>query len=628
MGLLGRLFGGSDKKEPKNIDQRSKRGRAPSIRKAPGPFPPAKDEAPLPEINLDDLDQQQAGTRKPAVDENLDPIPVDFEAAPAPPADANAAAAAAPPAPAPPSAPRKDTTDRRVATPSSPRATRRSTRLQSRQKPLGEILIQAEAVNTEQLSRALKIQDKGGKGLVGQILVNMGACQPTQVAQALGRQFRISTIELERVEVAANVAAIIPEDTCRQHRLVPFEKLGKVLCLAMANCLNRKAINEIEQSTNLKVKPFNCSWVEIRDTIDSVYSQDAVREAAAAQAAAGGADTQESATAQAEAIAQEIATEGNIEMPPDLGGPATSDTEVPDTSSAVSEDEIDVSDVAPAEEDSAEEELRPFSGPARAVIEGLDDLDTGDAEEVRTTQRGLASRHLEAIQARREQRAKSMGKGETRDTGSKLIAPDLDRFFEDTPEVIDLRQVQESELAGAELPVAEELASSVSEFAEQTAPEPEPEPEPEAATVATTETPSASEAPAGETATLEAESGATVPAPVEAPAFEAEDEEHGEPAEAKAQAEELELVAAHNGEAEHKDEPQVATVAAAGAVAEELPAVPSISHQRPEPKEMEARPLSDEEWAELEPDLEPDPVIEWERTYASAGPVFARRSPI
>ncbi len=595
MGLLGRLFGGSGKKESKDIDQRSKRGRAPSIRQEPSQLPSDKDEAPLPEINLDDIDQQHAAAKTPVVDQGLDPIPVDFDAPAAPEPTGPAPIDVVPPpttppmtpaAPAPP-AQRKDTTTRRVATPSAPRATRRSTRLQSRQKPLGEILIQAEAVNTEQLTRALKIQDKGGKGLVGQILVSMGACQPTQIAQGLGRQFRISTIELDRVEIAPEIAALIPEDTCRQHRLVPFEKLGKMLCVAMANCLNRKAINQVEESTKFKVKPFNCSWIEIRNTIDAVYSQDAVRKAAADRAAAGtaGAGSQEAATAQAEAVAAELAAEGGIELPPDL-------VDAPSAAPATPGDEIDISDVvpdAPVGKDTSDEELRPFSGPARAVIEGLDDLDVDDAEEVRTTDRGLASRHLEAIQARREERAKVMGTG--KGVVGKLIAPDLDAFFAATPEVIDLRQAEESEVSAAELPVAEELAGSVGEFAEKNAPTPEPEPE---------------------------------AAPVEEPAAAAVAEAKTSPE--PPQAAELEVVAAHDSEAEHQDEPQVATVAAAEVVAEELPAVPAIAHAPAEPKEMDAVPISDDEWAKMEAEFEPDPVVAWDRTYAAAGPVTARES--
>ncbi len=558
MGLLGKLFGGG-KKGDKRPTGRSKRGRAPSIRQIPAEAEstePAQ-QAPLPEINLDDIEQQQAAApaapAAPAEGESFDPVPADFKGPEAP------APAPMPAASEAPSAPPKTTSRRKTATASSPsgRSARRSTRLQSRQKPLGEILIQAEAVSTEQLSRALKIQEKGGKGLVGQILVNMGACQSLAVATGLGRQFRISTIELDHIEIRAEAAALVPQDKCSEHRLIPFEKLGKLICVAMANCLNRKAINEIEELTKLKVKPFNCSWIEIREAIENVYSQDAVQKAAAVQAQAA-----------AEKVAAEVAGEPAGDAP-------------------LAIEDIVLPEAAAAEED---EELRPFTGPAKAVIEGLDDLDAGDAEEVKTTERGLASRHLEARQARREERQKVMGTG--KGVVGKLIAPDLDKFspdqFGDAPEVIDLRQVDESVLADVELPVAKVLADSVTAFADKTAPAappPEVAPAEEATTVI--------EAPA--------------PAPAEGPDL-------------------VEIEAAHDHEAEHQAEPQVDTVAAAETVADELPAAPSIDHTPEEPQVVAAVALSDEEWADMEADYEPDPVVAWNATYASAGPVVVREA--
>jgi hypothetical protein len=527
----------------------------------------------------------------------MDPIPVDFAEAPAPPAATATRTPAQMPAqpkpggtkplsrpfPAQPAA--KAPSGRREvaaeAPPPATKAVRRSTRMQSRQKPLGEILIAAQAVSTEQLSRALKIQEKGGKGLVGQILVQMGACDIVAVAQALGRQFRISTVELEHVEIPPETAAMVPEAMCREQRLIPFERLGKLLCVAMANCLNRKAINDIEELTKHKVKPFNCSWVEIRDAVERLYSQDTTRQAAAAaQQGAAGTATPDStaAAAQAEAMARQIEQEISAKL-----------TEEP-------------AEPAPAAAGDSEE-LRPFTGQAKAVIEGMDSLDS-EAEVVQTTERGLASRHLAARQARREERAKVMGTG--KGVVGKLIAPDLDKFLPEQvspqgPEVIDLRLVDAAEVAGAELPVATELFASVAEFAERLAPPVAPEPPP----APSAEPPAPEPAPAG---AAEAERIAAEAAEAELPFIE-----------------DLELTPARGG-GEHAAAPQTDTVAAAGALADELPAVPAIDHAPPRPRDLLPIPVSQEEWTRIEAEMEPDPVCAWEATYASAGPVSARTS--
>jgi hypothetical protein len=533
VGLLGKLFGGSGKKEPQRGSSRSKRGRAPSIRQPLPEGSAPEPEVPIPEISLDEIEAQQAPRgRAPQADQ---PIPVEMPPAPPP-----AGARPQPPAGArPPAKPQKRAPTRKTVAPGSPgpRAVRRSTRVQSRQKPLGEILIASEAISTEQLTRALKIQDKGGKGLIGQILISIGACSDVDVSQALSRQFRISTVEMERIEIPAEVAGLVSQEVCQEHRLIPFEKLGKTLCLAMANCLNRKAINQIEEDTKLKVKPFNCSWIEIREAIQRVYAEGQVKaapgEAKAAQAAA-----------ETEAVAAELEASGS------------------------------------------DDELRPFTGQAKAVIEGLEDLDAGEAEVVATTERGLASRHLKKRQARREERAKVMGTG--KGVVGKLIAPDLDKFFGGVPEVIDLRQVDDDEVGDAELPIAEELAASVAAFAEQAAP-------------------------------------AAPPEEAEAPEAAAEPEVEAKPAPvAAAEEDEYELLPAHGAGAEYAAEPQVETIAAAEAVAEELQPAAALYKLT----EADGVLISDEEWAGMEADLELDPVVAWEATYACAGPVTARESMI
>ncbi|HOX06422.1 MAG TPA: hypothetical protein PK280_08480 [Planctomycetota bacterium] len=556
MGLLGKFFKGPGEKD-ENVAGRSKRGRAPSIRtpgegSGPGALPG------LPEINLDDLEKsrqaqppaQTPGSKrgaapppapaaaaapapkaaeKPAID--LDPAPAKAPAAPARPAPKPAASAPAP-APAPAAASGGDG------------LAKRPTRLQSRQKPIGELLIQAGSVSTEQLSRALKIQDKGGKGLVGQIMVNMGACQQAAILAGLNRQFRISTVELERVEIPPVVAALVPQEKCREHRLVPFEKLGNTLCISMANCLNRKAINEVEELTKLKVKPFNSTWIEIRKALDVLAKSPAAAAAAPAEAPAGAPE------AAPEPAAQSIEPSAPAPIAVEAA-PAPSPAPEPAKASP-----------AKAQEP-ADAEPAPFVGPARARIEGLDTLDSSEAEVVQETERGLASKHLDEIRRRRTERQKLMGTG--KGVVGRLVAPGLEDYRPEgsaaepaeEPEssdaadgLVTLRLVEEDLLAGSSLPVARELASNVEAFsASKEAP------------------PAASPAPARE---LE-------PAPAEA----------------------------------------------AHAV---MPAVPTIDFKPEEAGVASPAALSDAEWAALEPELEPDPVVAWQATYASAGPVPAALS--
>jgi MshEN domain len=408
MGLLGKLFGGGKKKN--SGSPRAKRGRAPSIASAPVPNPDDLDlgndavaGVPVDEVVLD---PGANATAIPVEALPSDVVPVEIQSSgPVVPVEAisspGAAAPAAPKRVAPP--PPKPAVD----------SSRRSTRTQSRQKAIGELLISAEKISTEQLSRALKTQEQTGGKLLGQILVAMGACDIAAISQALNRQFRISTVEMDRVSISSKVAALVDEASCREHRLIPFEKLGKVLCIAMANCLNRKAINQIEEDTKLKVKPFNCSWIEIRAVIEKVYAEGGLVAEAAVEANAVDAGT---TTAAVETIAKEIQAKAGVAASP-----------------AAVEPSVD------------SDQARPFTGPARAVIEGLDDLDNSEAEVVATTERGLASKHLKARQDRREERQKAMGTG--KGVVGRVVAHGLDEF---DPNEHDVQAVEAVEIDPSE----------------------------------------------------------------------------------------------------------------------------------------------------------------------------------
>jgi hypothetical protein len=311
----------------------------------------------------------------------------------------------------------------------------------------------------------------------------------------------------------------------------------------MANCLNRKAINEVEELTKLKVKPFNSTWIEIRRAIEAISKK------AGAPAAAP-------AAAPAETPPVEVAEPASAEAAPLPAEPAAEEA---------------VAAAAPAAEP-AQAETKPFAGPARAHIEGLDELGSTEAEVVQETSRGLASKHSDEIKRRRAKRQELMGTG--KGVVGRLVAPGLEAYRPegaageaapaDASELVPLRMVDEHLLAGTDLPVAKQLAANLEAF----------------------------RAPAAAVAPI---APPPVAAPAAAPAPAPEPEPEPAPAPAKR-------------------------------AAPELPPVPAISFKPEEVKEVVPAAISDEEWAAMQADLELDPVVLWQATYASAGPVPAAQS--
>lgn len=150
-------------------------------------------------------------------------------------------------------------------------------------KQMGSLLLAAQAISEKHLEKALQIQESEG-GLLGQILVGMGVCQKSQVGAALNKQRTITSIALEEVKFDPEALAITSREFCEKHRLIPFEKIGTILCIAMANVLDSTSGNELRELTQLKVKKFDAPWSEIEAALQKQFSATGAAAAPAASA--------------------------------------------------------------------------------------------------------------------------------------------------------------------------------------------------------------------------------------------------------------------------------------------------------------------------------------------------------
>ena len=244
-----------------------------------------------------------------------------------------------------------------------------------RSKQLGQLLLENGDVQAEQVAAALKQQESQG-GLIGQVLQEMGACSGQAVASALLKQVQVTDIRCEELTVGPEVFDLVPRETCESERLCPFERLGNLLCLVMANPLNRKAITAIEEKTRLKVKSFKSIWAPINELIQRTY-------VAGEEAPAEGMDDQ-------------LTANDDANLPPldlTLGG---SDEPILADSPAGEQGimEIPAEEPAPASIPAPKpRRQRPPETPSSPNIKGIDNLDESNAEVIQTNTRGLSARN-------------------------------------------------------------------------------------------------------------------------------------------------------------------------------------------------------------------------------------------
>jgi len=140
-------------------------------------------------------------------------------------------------------------------------------------KQLGELLLDRGIINQAQLDQALGVQrDKGG--LIGEILVELGFVKEDDIAQSLTAQYGFPYLPLGSYDVNVDITGIIPGRVARQYLLVPIDKIGNNLTLAMSNPLNVQAIEDVELLSGCSVQTFVSTSSDIKRAIEKYYSKD------------------------------------------------------------------------------------------------------------------------------------------------------------------------------------------------------------------------------------------------------------------------------------------------------------------------------------------------------------------
>src|SRR3990167_5136939 len=120
-------------------------------------------------------------------------------------------------------------------------------------KHIGDLLVERGSIHRENLNVAVAYQKEKG-GLLGEILVELKFATEEDIAHALTRQYGFPYLPLANYEIDSEVITSVPENVCRQFCLIPIDKIGKSLTLAMADPLNFQATEDVELLTGCTVQ--------------------------------------------------------------------------------------------------------------------------------------------------------------------------------------------------------------------------------------------------------------------------------------------------------------------------------------------------------------------------------------
>jgi type IV pilus assembly protein PilB len=141
---------------------------------------------------------------------------------------------------------------------------------------LGEILVKNNLISHDQLAKALEEQKlSGGQARLGSILVKQNAISEQNLTSFLSKQYGVPTVNLADYEIDPAVVKIIPPDVVQKYQLVPVNRAGATLIVAVSDPSNLIAIEDIKFMTGYNVEMVVASERDIKAAIDKHYDQSA-----------------------------------------------------------------------------------------------------------------------------------------------------------------------------------------------------------------------------------------------------------------------------------------------------------------------------------------------------------------
>ena len=135
---------------------------------------------------------------------------------------------------------------------------------------LGDLLLKQKLITQEQLEAALKLQrEEGGK--IGEALVRVGAVSESDITETLSQQFGVPSIDLAHFEIDPAIIKVVPGEVARKYGVLPVNKTGATLTIAMGDPTNVFAMDDIKFMTGYNVEPVVASEIALRKAIDKHY---------------------------------------------------------------------------------------------------------------------------------------------------------------------------------------------------------------------------------------------------------------------------------------------------------------------------------------------------------------------
>lgn len=139
------------------------------------------------------------------------------------------------------------------------------------ERRLGEMLVKDSIITREDLEAAMNRQEEENASL-GRVIVELGLASEWEMAATIGKQLNVPFITLSHYEIDRQVIESIPEDIVRKYKIVPVDKTGDTLTVALSDPSNIYLQDELRILTGSKIIPVISFESDIIEALNHYYS--------------------------------------------------------------------------------------------------------------------------------------------------------------------------------------------------------------------------------------------------------------------------------------------------------------------------------------------------------------------
>ena len=135
---------------------------------------------------------------------------------------------------------------------------------------LGELLVKANLITQEQLQQALGEQKATG-GRLGFNLTKLGFLKEEELTAFLSKQYNVPAINLSEFDIDPSLIKLIPLEVAKKYMIIPVNRAGSTIILAMSDPSNIFALDDIKFMTGYNIEAVVAAEGSIIDSIKKYY---------------------------------------------------------------------------------------------------------------------------------------------------------------------------------------------------------------------------------------------------------------------------------------------------------------------------------------------------------------------